>query len=98
VRHDVAHALQESRLIEDRLSRISALPKRASPANELPYLLGKVREEVPHELRQIVTRSSNEHVEMVRRSAEDEQLDAMHSNGAGQYAAQDLVRLVRWTK
>jgi hypothetical protein len=98
VSDDVSHALQESWFIEDRLGRVSALPERALPADELSYLLGNVREQVPHELREVGARSSDEEVEMVRGSAEDEQLDPMRSNGAHQYATQDVVRLVRWTE
>ncbi len=74
--------------------RSSDAPRSATPSDERTDLLGDVRHQVLHEPRQIPRRGSHDQVHVIGENAEGEELDAVQTNGARQYAAEDFVRLL----
>jgi hypothetical protein len=90
----IPNAPEQGRIVEDRLSRVTTLPEAPAPSDELPDLLRDVREQVLHEPRKVAAWCADDEVHVVRHHAERKELDSMETYGSGQYAPEDLVRLV----
>jgi hypothetical protein len=95
---DVPNTSEKGFVVENRFSRVPALPEGSAPPDEPADLLADVRPQVLHEARQIAVRRSDEQVSVVGGKGEGEHLYAGEPCGPRQYTTEDFIRLAGRTE
>jgi hypothetical protein len=94
VGEDVAESANHRVVVEDGLCRVPPLPEASAPRDEPSDFLGRVCQQVLHEVRQIALRRAHEQMQMVRGDDVPEHLHSVKCDRPGKRSPDERIRLL----